>query len=207
MTKADTARIIGTLVTAYPKFEKFKDEEYVKSMIDLWAGAFIDDDFVIVNLAVMKCISICKWLPNVADVREIVADITHPDLIPPDQAWTAVSDLLYAVGEYNFDDAHRNLPALIARTVDTIGWNTLYRMHCGSCRGNKDGADRLAFMELYKPAYERARQNACCTSSLVKKIDVVKQYLSDGGVAQLEDAQKRRRLTEERLNWLPENIA
>lgn len=192
MTKKETISLFGILIAAYPNFDKFKDDSRVEGMVNMWAVLFADDDSAIVGLAVKKHIMTNKWPPSIAEIREIMADITHPDLIPPDQAWAAVSDLLYAVGEHNYGDAHRNLPPLIAQTVDAIGWSTLYQLHCGSYRGNKDGMDRVAFMDLYRPAYERARQNACCSTALLGTINTVKQQLTTGGVAQLEAAKTKR---------------
>lgn len=192
MTKKETISLFGILIAAYPNFDKFKDDSQVEGMVNMWASLFADDDSKIVGLAVKKHIMTNKWPPSIAEIREIMADITHPDLIPPDQAWAAVSDLLYAVGEYDHGDDHRKLPQLIAQTVDAIGWRTLYQLHCGSYRGNKDGMDRVAFMDLYRPAYERARQNACCSTSLLGTINTVKQQLTTGGVAQLEAARTKR---------------
>jgi hypothetical protein len=162
----------------------------------MWALLFADDDSTIVGLAVRKHIMTSKWPPSIAEIREIMADITHPDLIPPDQAWDAVSNLLYVAGEQNHGNAHRNLPPLIAQTVDAIGWHTLYQLHRGSYGGNKDGMDRVAFMDLYRPAYERARQDACCSTSLLGNINTVKQQLTTGGIAQLEEARTRRKKQE-----------
>ena len=115
MTKKETISLFGILIAAYPNFDKFKDDSQVEGMVNMWASLFADDDSKIVGLAVKKHIMTSKWPPSIAEIREIMADITHPDLIPPDQAWAAVSDLLYAVGEYNHGDAHRNLPPLIDR--------------------------------------------------------------------------------------------
>ena len=199
MTKKETIGLFGILVAAYPNFDKFKDDSQVESMVNMWATLFADDDSAIVGLAVKKHIMTSKWPPSIAEIREIIADITHPDLIPPDQAWAAVSDLLYAVGEHNYNEAHRKLPPLIAQTVDAIGWNTLYQLHRGSYGGNKDGMDRVAFMDLYRPAYERARQDACCSTSLIGNINTVKQQLTAGGIAQLEAAKTRR--TEKELAY------
>ena len=192
MTKKETISLFGILIAAYPNFDKFKDDTQVEGMVNMWASLFADDDSKIVGLAVKKHIMTSKWPPSIAEIREIMVDITHPDLIPPDQAWAAVSDLLYAVGEYNNGDAHRNLPPLIAQTVDAIGWHTLYQLYRGSYGGNKDGMDRVAFMDLYRPAYERARQDACCSTSLLGTINTVKQQLTTGGVAQLAAARTRR---------------
>lgn len=192
MTKKETIALFGILIAAYPNFDKFKDDAQVEGMVNMWATMFADDDSAIVGLATKRHIMTSKWPPSIAEIREIMAEITHPDLIPPDQAWAAVSDLLYAVGEHNHEEAHRRLPELIAQTVDAIGWSTLYQLHCGHFRGNKDGMDRVAFMDLYCPAYERARRDACCPPSLLGGINKVKQQLTTGGVAQLEAAKHRR---------------
>ena len=202
MTKKDTLELFGILIAAYPNFEKFANEEQVEGMVNMWALLFADDDSAIVGLAVKKHIMTSKWPPSIAEIREIMADITHPDLIPPDQAWAAVSDLLYEVGEHNPGNAHRNLPPLIAQTVDAVGWHTLYQLHRGSYGSNKDGIDRVAFMDLYRPAYERARQDACCSASLISSINTAKHQLSGGGVAQLEAVRQRRAEKERKYDWL-----
>ena len=100
MTKKETIGLFGILIAAYPNFDKFKDDSQVEGMVNMWATLFSDDDSAIVGLAVKKHIMTSKWPPSVAEIREIMADITHPDLIPPDQAWAAVADLLYAESEY-----------------------------------------------------------------------------------------------------------
>ena len=199
MTKLETIELFGVLIAAYPNFDKFRDDSQVEAMVNMWATLFADDDGKIVALAVKRHIMTSKWPPSIAEIREIMADITHPDLIPPDQAWAAVNDLISAVGEYNVDNAHRNLPPLIAQTVDAIGWRTLYQLHCGSYRGNKDGMDRVAFMDLYRPAYERERKDACCSVSLNGSMDALRRQLSTGGLAQLEAAKVRRSEAETRL--------
>lgn len=197
MTKKDTIQLFAILIQAYPNFDKFQSDDQIELMVEAWAQLFADDDSRIVGLAVKKHIMTSKWPPSIAEIREIMTDITHPDLIPPDQAWAAVADLLYAVGEHNHGEKHRQLPALIADTVDAIGWNTLYQLHRGSYGGNRDGMDRVAFMDLYKPAYERERQRASCPAALQAGIDGVRAQLSTGGIKQLEAARESRREKEE----------
>lgn len=197
MTKKDTIQLFAILIQAYPNFDKFQSDDQIELMVNAWAQLFEDDDSRIVGLAVKKHIMTSKWPPSIAEIREIMTDITHPDLIPPDQAWAAVADLLYSVGEHNYGDSHRRLPQLIADTVDAIGWHTLYQLHRGSYGGNKDGMDRVAFMDLYKPAYERERQRASCPASLQAGIDNARAQLSTGGLKQLTAAKESRREKEE----------
>lgn len=193
MTKKQTIELFAILVAAYPNFDKFKDEEQVAGMVNVWANIFADDDAAIVGMATKKHIATSKWPPSIAEIRDIMTDITHPDLIPPDLAWAAVSDLLYSLSEYGSYNFYALLPPLVARVVETIGWHTLRELHRGSYAGNKDGMDRVAFMDLYKPAYDRARAAAACPASLSAGINATAQKLSDGGVKMLEAATEKRR--------------
>lgn len=192
MTKKDTIGLFGILIAAYPNFDKFKDDEQIESMVNMWATMFADDDSTIVGLAVKKHIMTSKWPPSIAEIRELMADITHPDLIPPDQAWTVVSDLLTIYGEHSATNFELVAPPLIASVLKSIGWHTLWQLHRGSYGGNKDGMDRVAFMDLYRPAYERARQAACCSPSLNKAIESTSRQLSAGALAQVERIHQRR---------------
>ena len=110
MTKADAARLVAIVVTAYPNYDKFRDEQAVTATVNLWATMFAADDGRIVALALNKHIATSKWPPSVAELREIMLEIQRPDLIPPDKAWAAVSDLLHTVGEHNHGDLQSQLP-------------------------------------------------------------------------------------------------
>lgn len=196
MNKADTTRLIGYIVLAYPNADKYKDEEQVRATVSLWARIFADDDPAIVALAVDKHISTSKWPPSVAEIKENMAEITNPDIIPPDIAWAAVADQLYAShgGSLYGGSAqlYRMFPADIARVVESIGWDTLYELNRGSYAGNKDGMDRVAFMDLYKPAYERARQNAMLPRMVRAGIQRAQGRLTDGSLKMLDEAKQRR---------------
>ena len=51
MTKADAAKLVAIVVTAYPNYDKFKDEAAVTATVSLWATMFQADDGRIVALA------------------------------------------------------------------------------------------------------------------------------------------------------------
>lgn len=160
MTEQETIKIVTLIVMSYPSSEKFKDETSLKGMVAVWKTIFMDDDARLVEMAVQKHISTNKWPPSIAEVREQMINLTRPYIIPPDIAWAAISDLLHTKDEFGHFDLYAELPEPVARVVETIGWSNLYNLHCGRHRGNKDGMDRVAFMDLYKPAYEREREQA-----------------------------------------------
>ena len=203
MTKADAARLVALVVTAYPNYDKFRDAEAVKTTTSLWAMMFADDDSGLVGLAVRKHMATSKWPPSVAEIREIMLEIQRPDLIAPDKAWLAVSDLLYAQGEYNHGDLHRQLPPLVARAVESIGWGNLYEMHRSYCRGGKPGMDRVAFIQQYEPMYEREKNRAMTPESINSTIDTAVASLPDNGQRLLANCEQSRRKRENELNqWV-----
>lgn len=193
MTRADTARLVAIVVTAYPNFDKFKDAEAVKATVNLWAVMFANDDGGLVGLAVQKHIATSKWPPSVAEIRELMLEIQHPELIAPDRAWLAVSDLLYSEGQYNHGDLHRQLPPLVARAVESIGWGNLWEMHRSYCMGGKPGMDRVAFMQQYTPMYEREKQRAMTPEYISAKIDAAAAAIPDNGQQLLKDRETERR--------------
>ena len=193
MTKADAARLVAIVVTAYPNYDKFRDAEAVKATVSLWAMMFANDEGGLVGLAVQKHIATSKWPPSVAEIRELMLELKSPDLIPPDKAWLAVSDLLYSQGEYNHGNLQKQLPPLVARAVESIGWGNLYEMHRSYCRGGRPGMDRVAFMQQYEPMYEREKARAMTPEDITAKIDAAAGSLPNNGRYLLEALENDRR--------------
>ena len=193
MTREETIKVIGIITTAYPNFDKFRDEKHIRSMVAIWADMFSEDDAGLVALAVKEHISTSKWPPSIAEIREIMTRIAHPDIIPPDEAWEVVSKYLATEGEYNHGDIYRALPRAIAEAVDSIGYGQLYAMHVAYARGHaaKAGLDRVAFMQAYEDKVERQRRQAMLPGSLRQKIEAVSAGL-DGGTRSLIEGVNRR---------------
>lgn len=189
MTKKETTQILAAIISAYPNHDRFESEMAIEGMVDVWASSFQEDDVQLVQLAVAKHIQTNKWPPSIAEIREIIMTIQCPDLIPPDEAWIAVTDLLY-VGE--FGDQSNELPPLIKDAVDAVGWSNLQEMRRSASRGGKPGLDRVAFMDIYKPLYERERQRMQLAPGIRSTIDRLTEPLSGDGSKMIESARKKR---------------
>ena len=112
MTESETIKVVTIIVMSYPSSEKFKDETTLKGMVAVWKNIFKDDDAKLVEFAVQKHISVNKWPPSIAEIREQMVKLQRPDIIPPDVAWTAVSDLLYAESEFFSGNLYNILPIM-----------------------------------------------------------------------------------------------
>ncbi len=197
MTEQETIRIVTLIVMSYPSSEKFKDETSLKGMVAAWRVFFADDNAQLVELAVQKHINVNKWPPSVAEIREQIISIVRPDIVPPDVAWSAVCDLLYAYGEFSSPNLYSVLPELVARTVETIGWSKLYNLHINRYGRNADGMDRVAFMDLYKPAYEREREQAMLPEAIKTICEKKRQEIGGDNIKKLESARAKRKEQDE----------
>lgn len=193
MTRAEAAKLVLLVVTSYPNYDKFKDDQAVIDTTELWAMMFESDPGAVVGMALKKHIATSKWPPSVAELRELMLEIQHPELISPERAWLAVSDLLYTQGEHNHGDLHSQLPPMVARAVESIGWGNLWEMHRSYCRGGKPGMDRVAFMQQYTPMYEREKQRAMTPAMLTEQIDKAAASIADNSRALLEAREAERR--------------
>lgn len=204
MTRADAAKLVAIVVTAYPNYDKFRDPKAVEATVNLWALMFENDPGGIVGLAVKKHIATNKWPPSVAEIRELMLEAQHPELIPPDQAWAAVADLMYQVGEHNYGNLQQQLPPLIARAVETIGYTALYEMHRAAYIGGKPGMDRVAFVQQYTPMYEREKAKAMTPKAIGDGIGTALAALPDGNQKLIADREAGRRAKDEEYKRLTE---
>ena len=189
MTKQETVKVVTLIVMAYPAAEKLKDETTVTAMVEVWANIFKDDNPRLVELAVQKHIATNKWPPNIAEIRDQMVTLEHPEIIPPDVAWAAVSDLLYS---HPYGDVTCLLPPLVARCVETIGWDHLKEMHRGVHGGYKPGMDRVTFIAQYTPMYEREREKAMLPKVIAEAVSKTEKILGGEAYRQIEAAHEKR---------------
>lgn len=209
MTKQELIQIVAVIVSAYPAHDKFKNDVSVEAMVNVWFDFFKDDDAKLVGSAVKKHISENKWPPSIAEIREQMAFIMHPELLPPDIAWGMVSDRMWGTNIYD-DDLYTIFPPLVARTIETIGgWSTLKELARGYYGGSRTGSDRKTFIDQYTPAYERARQEAMHPQALRRQLDNAEKQLGASTMMMIEAAKESRE--EYRRQWddilrLPNNL-
>ena len=198
MTKAEAAQMVAVIVAAYPNFDKFRSPDEVKNYVGLLAMMFEQDSGGAVGLAVKKHIATSKWPPSVAEIRELMLETTHPEIVPPDLAWAAVSDLMFTFGRYQWDDVKKRLPALVVRCVEIVGWRQLYDLHQqdANAPGRNAGLDRVAFMKQYEPMYERAKREAMTPAPISMKISGKQAALPDTSYRLIESAEAGRRMKE-----------
>ncbi len=71
--------------------------------------------------------------------------------------------------------------------------SNLWQMHRSGSIGKPAGYDRVAFMDIYKPLYERERQRMQLAPATRQRIDAATASLSGEGRKMLEDAKQDRK--------------
>lgn len=190
MTHEETVKLFGLIIVAYPNFDKFKDEAHIRATVALWDMMFADDERWLVSMAVEKHISTSKWPPSIAEIREIMAQIKQPDIIPADEAWGLVEKLM-DVHERLYAPATTFLPRLVGETVDAVGFEYLKKMRQMAAQGNisKTGLDRHAFIQSYEARMKIEKERASLPDKLKDKLNRATAYFTDGSdekIARLE---------------------
>jgi len=192
MTREDAAKLVGIIITAYPNADKFNgDKDAITNAVNLWASVFADDDVRLVGIAVQKHIATSKWVPSVAELREIMTEITRPDLIPTDEAWLMVDNWLHSTGEYD-DNSEYVFPTIIAETVRACGgksglWALIRQQYSYS---RKAGLDKLTFIQLYEPRYQREKERAMLPSRVLSDITAVQRQIENPEYKKLENGRR-----------------
>lgn len=193
MTERETVKIISLISMSYPASEKFKDDKTIKAMSEIWKVMFRDDDAHLVELAVQKHIALNKWPPSIAEIREQMVTLSHPEIIPPDIAWGAVSDALGTRGMTSYGP---KLPETVKRCVEIIGLENLKEMQRGQYGGVKPGTARTVFMQQYTPMYEREKQAAMLPEPIARAERELRE-LNGGETLKLLDAAHEERMRED----------
>lgn len=180
MTHDETVKLIALLVVAYPNHEKFRDEKHIQMTVALWEQMFAGDAFRLVQLATEKHIATSKWPPSIAELRDIIADITMPGVLPPDEAWREVTKLL-AIHERLYQPTSDYLPPEIAEAVDTVGYDELQAIHRAAANGasSKAGLDRVAFLQAYEAIRMRKREQGALPAAVRERLDRARAYYGD----------------------------
>jgi hypothetical protein len=203
MTGAQAAKLVGLMAVAYPSYDKFRDESHLRATVALWGQMFAEDDFSLVQLALEKHIATSKWPPSIADIRDILADITMPGLLPVDEAWRAVQQLM-RLHDRLYEPTDRYLPAPIAQAVDTVGYDVLVALSRAAVCGKNDkaGLDRVAFEQAYGAVRDRERERAALPGDLRRRLAEARQRHADGSGDKLDLLEAAHRAQDGGVRWI-----
>lgn len=118
MNKAETAKIIAILATAYPdQYHKIGREE-AANITNLWADMFAAEPFELVAAAIKALIAtkVDGFAPTIGAVKAKIATLQSPNLITEVDAWAMVSKACRN-GIYGYKKEFAKLPPEVQAAV------------------------------------------------------------------------------------------
>lgn len=106
MIREHVIRILLILESTYPSFYKDLNENHKKAMVEVWLLQFTNLEYRIVYKAVMELISVCKFPPTIAEIKQCIAEEVYKGDMTATEAWSCVykaicNSLYNATEEFN----------------------------------------------------------------------------------------------------------
>lgn len=144
-------QVLSLLLDAYPN--QFKDDPAQKvQTLKIYAQALADIPADLLKASVLNHITLSKWFPTIAELRQSAAGLVmkaagHPDALT---AWGEVAHQLRYVGSWG---APQFTDPLIQRAVQAVGgWKML-------CASENQASDRARFIQAYETFINRTTED------------------------------------------------
>ena len=175
MTDVEFATIASAIKAAYPSANVMPD----KQSKSVWYTMLCDLDYNVCLAALKEHMSVCKFAPAIAELRELCSNITNG----PQKDWGAAwEDVLCAIrykGMYREEEALKGMDEVTRECVKRLGFINI-------CTSENIDHDRANFRMIYEQVAKRTAQD----TQLPQRLRRRKQELyaiSQGTGGTLED--------------------
>lgn len=168
MSEKEFAMIAMALKTYFPRENILPNDK----AMDLWYEQLKDIPYQVVETVLKKWVSLNKWSPSIADIREMASEITQGVIPDWGEAWLEVQKAVRYYGSYRADEAMDSLSPLARQATERIGFMNL-------CMSENPDASRANFRMIYESLSERAKKEAQIPQTLKELITNIK--LLEGG--------------------------
>jgi len=155
MTKKEFATFAMALQTYYPRENLLPNNQ----AMELWFAQLQDIPYKVAEVGLNKWVSLNKWSPSIADIREMASSIAHGELPSWGDAWEEVLRAIRQYGSYRPVEAMNSLSPLARKATERIGFRNL-------CVSENISADRANFRMIYEQLADRERKEAQLSAPL-----------------------------------------
>ena len=149
MTKKEFATFAMALKTYYPRENLLPNEQ----AMELWFNQLQDIPYKVAETGLNKWVSLNKWSPSIAEIREMASSVSHGDLPDWGDAWEEVLRAIRKFGHPRPIEAMQSLSPLARKATERIGFLNL-------CRSENISADRANFRMIYEQLADREKKEA-----------------------------------------------
>lgn len=139
MKSSEAKKIVAFLAASFPGQIAKLGETAARQMAEVYAEMLADLEYDHALAAVRRLATTARWLPTIAEIREVATDLA---LGPRRHGGDAWGDVLSAVSRHGRNRYPQFEDAITAACVRALGWQEI-------CNSENAIADRARFIELY----------------------------------------------------------
>lgn len=171
MDKKEFSVFAMALKTYYPRENLLPNEQ----AMELWFRKLQDIPMKVAEAALDKWVSLNKWSPSIAEIREMATNIVNGDGKDWGEAWEEVLIAVRKYGIYNQGKAMESLDPLTRKAVERLGFRNV-------CLSENIATERANFRMIYETLEKREKTNMQLALPLRETISRIQA----GGMLQLE---------------------
>ena len=140
MNKQEFASFAMAMKTYYSKEQLLPNQQ----AMELWFRELQDIPIDVAEAALRKWVSIQKWSPTIAEIRELASEISYGDIPDWGEGWKQVCEAMRKFGREYPKSALASMDDLTAEATKQLGtwWNL--------CSSTNVEADRANFRIIYE---------------------------------------------------------
>ena len=166
MTKKEFATFAMALKTYYPRENLLPNDK----AMELWFKQLQDIPYEVAEIGLQKWVSLNKWSPSIADIREMASSVSHGEQADWGDAWLEVQKAIRYFGSYRVEEALESLSPLARKATERIGFKNM-------CMSENPEVSRANFRMVYEQLAEREKRDAQLPESLKITISQVKNKM------------------------------
>lgn len=164
MNKKEFATFAMALRTYYPRENVLPNDKAV----ELWFMQLADIPYPVAEAGLNKWVTLNKWSPSIADIREMACEVSQNEFPEWGEAWEEVLYAIRKYGSYRSREALDSLKPLTRKVTERIGFKNL-------CMSENQMADRASFRMIYEHMAERAKREGQMPQQLKDVIGKIKE--------------------------------
>ena len=170
MTKQEFGIFASALRTFYPKEQILPNQQ----AMELWYNQLKDIPYEVAEASLNAYVSVNKWSPSIAEIREAAASVQHGNVPDWGDAWEVVLRCIGKYGSYRESEALASMDEMTRTAVKRIGFRNI-------CMSENITADRANFRMIYEQLSERKKKEQQLSLPLKELIQGIQQ-----GMLQIE---------------------
>ena len=174
MTKQEFATFAMALKTYFPREQLLPNQQ----AMELWFRELCDIPFEVAEMALRKWVTMNKWSPSIADIREMTSGIVNGDPMSWGESWEKALDAVRKYGSYNKGAALNSLDSLTRKCVESIGYLEL-------CMSENIMVERAHYQKIFEVYSKREQTEQRIAAPLLNAISNLQLNGMDGQRLQL----------------------